>query len=115
VKRLLLDENIPQALVAVLRDAGHDVVHVTQLVPGAPDTQVLDLARSQGRLLLTLDSDFGELLFRQGIAPVPAIIYFRLHPMRLEDLAHLALTALAWEVEGGFVVATREGMRRRPF
>ena len=115
MKRLLLDENIPQALMAVLADAGHDVARVTELLPGAADTQVLELARSADRMLLTLDSDFGELIFRHGVAAVSAIIYFRLHPMSLEDLAQLAVAALATDIEGSFVVVTREGIRRRPF
>ena len=62
--RLLADEGVDAAVVARLRSGGRDVVYVAELSPGIKDDAVLDLADADGRVLLTADKDFGELVFR---------------------------------------------------
>jgi predicted nuclease of predicted toxin-antitoxin system len=47
----------------------------------ARDSEVIDLAASEARLLLTEDKDFGDLVFRQG-KPVPGLILLRIDPAR---------------------------------
>ena len=62
--RLLADEGVDAAVVARLRSDGHDLTYVAELGPGITDDEVLLLANAHGRLLLTTDKDFGELVFR---------------------------------------------------
>jgi len=62
--RFLADENFPGAAVAALEAAGHDVVWMRRDAPGASDGRVLDRTVREGRILLTFDKDFGDLLFR---------------------------------------------------
>jgi hypothetical protein len=38
---------------------------------------VLDLARAEGRWLVTFDRDYGELVFRRNLPPPPVILLFR--------------------------------------
>ena len=111
---LLLDENLPNATAEALRRAGHDVRHMAQAEPGASDRRVLALAREAGRVLVTLDADFGDLVFRHGEAPPQALLYLRLHPMDAMLAAELVLLALDGLVQGQFVVCMPEGLRRRP-
>ena len=47
-----------------LRDDGHDVTHVLEKIAGATDDEVLLAAYDEGRILLTEDKDFGELVYR---------------------------------------------------
>jgi len=61
--RFLADESCDFAIVYALRAAGHDVVAVSEVARGAEDTVIVELARSQQRVLLTEDKDFGQLLF----------------------------------------------------
>src|ERR1700722_2072218 len=61
--RLVADENCDFSLVTDLRAAGYDVVAITEQMAGADDQRVIDFARSERRLLLTEDKDFGQLLF----------------------------------------------------
>lgn len=63
---VLANENIPMSVVMALRQDGHDVAWVIETTPGAADEDVLQAAIDQQRLLLTLDKDFGELVFRSG-------------------------------------------------
>ncbi|MCU0725333.1 MAG: DUF5615 family PIN-like protein [Planctomycetes bacterium] len=53
-------------IVEQLRSDGHELIYVAELDPGVPDDVVLNRANAEGRLLLTADKDFGELVFRIG-------------------------------------------------
>jgi predicted nuclease of predicted toxin-antitoxin system len=61
--RFLADESCDFAAVRALRAAGHDVVAVAEIARGAEDSAVVELTRSEGRILLTEDKDFGQLVF----------------------------------------------------
>jgi len=65
--KLLANENIPAALTRSLRAAGHNVNWVSEISPGITDTQVIELAIQQDRILVTFDKDFGELAFRRSL------------------------------------------------
>lgn len=75
--RWLADECVPASLVESLRHAGHDVLYVTEHHAGLHDGGVVELAMREGRLLLTEDKDFGELVFRRG-RDVPGIVLLRI-------------------------------------
>ena len=60
--RLKLDENLPADALAVLRVRGVDVHTVgDEGLVGAVDPVVLDAARTEGRMLITLDRGFGDV------------------------------------------------------
>lgn len=61
--RFLADESFDFGVVRALRSAGHDVSAVAEVSPRAEDPDVVDLAVSDDRLLLTEDKDFGRLVF----------------------------------------------------
>ena len=42
----LANENFPQPSILILRNAGEDVVSVTQLKPGISDLEVLEIAKA---------------------------------------------------------------------
>jgi len=58
---LLLDTCIWGGSVAVLASAGHDVQWTGEWSDDPGDEEILRLADNQGRILVTLDKDFGEL------------------------------------------------------
>jgi predicted nuclease of predicted toxin-antitoxin system len=111
---LLLDENLPRSAVDALVRANHDVLHMAQAEPSADDRLVLAMARSMARVLVTFDSDFGDLVYRHGEPAPPGILYLRLHPIVGAAAATLVIQALADNVQGQFVVCTPDGLRRRP-
>jgi predicted nuclease of predicted toxin-antitoxin system len=114
--RLLADENISPDLVSWLRDAGHDVVAVREVARGEPDPRVLELAEDEGRILLTEDKDFGDLVFRERL-PATGIILLRFHTRTYTE--YLQLFESFWpdidrQASGCFIVATNEALRVRP-
>ncbi len=57
--KFIVDENLPPKLAAWLRERGHDALHVRDSVGlGSHDLSLADFARSQGRTIVTKDSDF---------------------------------------------------------
>lgn len=62
--KLLADEGIDRPVVEALRNVAWDIKYILEISPGIPDDEVLALANSEQRVLLTQDKDFGELIFR---------------------------------------------------
>ncbi len=61
--RFLVDVNVGVAVVGSLRDSGHDVVFAGDLDWGMPDINLLSVARQERRIIVTMDTDFGELVY----------------------------------------------------
>lgn len=114
---LLANENFPAPALRRLRAAGVDVVAVAEVMPAAQDVQVLAYARETGRWIVTFDRDYGELVFKRGIAPPPAILYLRQEPYPPERPADLVLAMLSEPTlaEGYLLVISERGVRRRHF
>lgn len=81
--RWLADECVAARLVAAMRAAGHDVKYVAEEAPSSGDRSVLSYALREGRLLLTEDKDFGDLIFGKSAEPSFGVVLLR---MRDEDL-----------------------------
>jgi predicted nuclease of predicted toxin-antitoxin system len=76
--RVLADENISRTTVEALRGLGHDVAWVRRDAPGSGDEQVIALASAEARVLITEDTDFGELAFRRGLPAKGGVILLRI-------------------------------------
>lgn len=75
--RFLLDECVSPLVEEHLSRNGHDVVHARDLaLTSAPDPAVLEAADAGGRVLVTLDTDFGALVAHSG-SRLPSIVLFR--------------------------------------
>jgi predicted nuclease of predicted toxin-antitoxin system len=74
--RFLVDESCDYTLVKVLREAGHDVLAVSETTPGAEDSDVIQISVREKRILLTEDKDFGQLVYAHGQSSV-GVIFLR--------------------------------------
>lgn len=58
-----LDENVPDSVGTTLRQAGHDVrLARDEQLAGVDDERILSVASSEGRVLVSLDRDFSNVL-----------------------------------------------------
>ena len=90
--KFLIDEGSSARVVPLLTEAGHDVVHVEDRgLAGHIDYDVLELARGEDRILVSADTDFGEILARSG-ATLPSLILLR---QGNRSAQHRAATLLA--------------------
>ncbi len=75
----LADAGLSLATVRWLRECGHDAVHLRELgLQRLADAEIMEKARSEGRIVLTFDLDFTDLL-ALGLRDSPSVIIFRLH------------------------------------
>lgn len=84
--RFLADMNLSPATVADLREQGWDILRVSQVLPmDTEDSEILEFARQQNRVIVTQDLDFSELVALGGYAR-PSLItpaYSSLIPRQL--------------------------------
>ena len=113
---LLADECVPAPVVRLLREAGHDVVHVIETSAGTSDIDVLAVAGETQRVLLTEDRDFGTLVFLAR-RPAPAgVVFYRLSdapPFAVADRLTQVLAEYGDSVRGAFTTVTERRVRQR--
>ena len=116
--RFVLDQSADAGLAPHLQALGHDATRIAKEYPhGLPDTRVLAIAHSEGRVLITADLDFGDLIFHQRRLHAGVMLF------RLGDFAALALwiarldhvLAQYSEQLDQFIVVTRRAVRVRRF
>jgi len=115
---VVADEDVDGPIVQRLRADGHDVLYIAELSPSAVDEDVLGQATERGALLITVDKDFGDLVFRQRLVHSGVLL------LRLEGLTNPTKAQLVGEVFrdrgqellGGFSVLSlgRLRIRRTP-
>ena len=110
--RFLADMGISPTTIAFLRQAGHEAAHLhEEALDRMADSDVLDKAREENRVLLTHDLDFGELVAASG-AHLPSVIIFRLRNMRPENVnSHLlhVIEQHKHALETGAIISVTEG------
>lgn len=117
--KLLVDESLSVTVARLLREAGHDAIHVSDRnLLGAADPEVIRVAVDEERFVIAADTDFGELL-AIGRHPGTSVLLLRRAPHRPPAQAQLLLDCLA-EIEadldlGAVVVVTPGWIRIRRF
>jgi predicted nuclease of predicted toxin-antitoxin system len=109
--KFLADMGISPRTVAFLRSQGHDAVHLhEQGLDRLEDSAILEKARNEGRVLLTHDLDFGELLAAAGTA-LPSVVIFRLQnmrPERINDYLETIISRYAGSLQMGSIASVNE-------
>jgi len=114
---LLLDEGFAVDTAKVLRDTGHDAVHVKEIdMGGATDDQIITEALHRSAVIATHDTDFHQILAVTG-ADKPSVILLRiegLHYTQSAALIQQAIDVAAEELEHGAAISINErGIRVR--
>ena len=114
--RFLLDESVDARLAATLRARAHEATVVGIDHPNSlPDEDVLAIARREGRVLITNDRDFGELVFKEGHLH-SGVLYFRLSTTLFSQVERRLVEVLERHgdrIEDFMVITDRRIRRRR--
>ena len=86
--KFVTDESLDFPIVTALRKTEHDMYSIREESPRMSDDQVLKIANSQKRILLTGDKDFGELVFRLKLVSSGIIL------LRLPELSNQKKTEI---------------------
>jgi predicted nuclease of predicted toxin-antitoxin system len=114
--KFLIDNNLSPLLTDALKTAGHDAVHVRDLgMQAAPDEAVLERARTEERVLISADTDFGGLLSRSNASNPSVVLIRRLVGRRAAEQSAIILANLdqvAEDLAAGAVVVIHEDLLR---
>ncbi len=116
--RFLVDRCAGHRLAEWLGNKGHDVVEAQALGSDPGDRALLEMAESENRVLITMDRDFGELIYLRrvshaGLIRLPDVRVARRIEMveELIDQYSEALEARAIvTIQGGRVRVSRSPM-----
>lgn len=102
----LADESCDFTIVRALQAAGYNVQAVKDILPGAPDEDVINHALKESCILLTEDKDFGQLVFASAVES-PGVILFRFSVNARQAITNTVIEFLRQhpgQVERRFVV-----------
>ena len=86
---VLLDQGLPRTAAGLLREIGWDAQHVSERgMSQAEDVAIIEVARQEGRVVVTLDADFHTLLAVSG-AQGPSVLRIRMEGLKADQVASL--------------------------
>ena len=110
--KFIVDRCAGRRLAEWLSDNGHDVIDTRNIAPDPGDRVLLEMAASDGRVLITLDKDFGELIHRGELAHAGLI---RLPDVRVSQRIAIVEDIIfrhGQALEEGRIVTVRGGRTR---
>ena len=113
--RFIADENIPKESVDLLKKQGLDIISITDFAFGLGDDEVLDLANRKGRIVITFDKDFGQLIFKKK-RKTEGLMLLRFVPKSPQQTATVIQQVLATKIkiENSVVTVKKDSIRIRP-
>lgn len=111
--KFLVDENLGSSVSKWLRQQGHDVVCIGTDFSGIDDVAVLKKAYDENRILITCDTDFGKLVFKDQQTHC-GIVLLRMTNMDFDKILSFLINVLDQcqnELSNNFVVASDNGIR----
>ena len=113
--KVLLDTCVWGGAVKELRSAGHDVIWAGEWDVDPGDEEILARAHCEGRVLITLDKDFGELAIVRRI-PHSGILRLVLRPARQQGLVAVRVLERYGDelITGGIITVDAQRIRIRP-
>jgi len=105
--RFLVDRCAGRRLAEWLRIQGHDVVESRERGPDPGDRTLLAWASTEGRALITMDKDFGGLIFLGGASHCGLVRLPDVPAARRIELMHQLLREHRAALETGAVLTVR--------
>ncbi len=113
--RFLADMGVAQRIVEWLRTEGHEVVHLREeRLQRMPNGEIFEKAISEGRIVLTFDLDFGEIIALSA-GRRTGVVLFRLHNTttpHVIDRLRKVLHNSGHVLEQGAIVVVEESRHR---
>lgn len=107
--KLLIDENIHRKIIIALKEENFSLVSVQQSYQGINDQEILRLSLNPPQIVITQDSDFGELIYKNNFRAF-SVIYLRFIPADLIAIIPVLIDFLKQNSEdrlkGKFIVLT---------
>lgn len=103
----LIDRCAGRRLAEWLSNLGHDVVEARSLGPDPGDSILLKWAREKKRILVTIDTDFGQLVYVNGARHCGIVRLPDVPTQERIQLMEMVLTRYSSQLEQGAIVTVR--------
>jgi len=110
--KLLLDSCVWGGAAARLRAAGHDVVWSGDWPADPGDEEILARALAEGRVLVTLDKDFGELAIVRELPHTGILRLVGLSALQQSDVTLRVIQAHGADLASGAIITAEAGRLR---
>jgi len=97
---------------AALLEAGHDVVWSAEWAEDPGDSAILEMANQQGRVLITLDKDFGDLSVLHGASHCGILRLVNFRASHQGSVCCRVLADHGEELSGGALITAEPGRLR---
>ena len=111
--KFLVDVGVGTRVEGYLREEGYDARTIRAIDPRMSDEEIIRLAVSEGRMIVTMDKDFGELVYR-GKQGHSGVLLLRMEDARGEEKAEVVeqiLREFAGQIKGCFCVYQKGRLR----
>lgn len=98
-----------------MRKQKFDAISILDLEPNMPDSDILSIAEREQRMVVTMDKDFGELVYRNRQRH-SGVLLLRMEDATGDEKAQVVrqiLENFADQIEGRFCVFQNEQLRIR--
>ena len=113
--KFLVDVGVGKIAETELKRNDYDVKSVRDLDPRMQDIDILYLAAEEQRIVITMDKDFGELVYRDGLSHA-GVVLFRMEDATGLEKASVLINLLAQhanKMQGHFCVYQNGRLRVR--
>lgn len=113
--KFIADESLGLQVARNLQKVGLEIVAVADFARGAPDTEILLKALKEKRILMTVDKDFGFLVFKERLL-TSGVVLVRLKDESIENLTKTIINFLLSykkKLQGKFIVLSEGKVRIR--
>lgn len=83
--KFLIDADCPRSIGRLLITTGHEVKDIRDIKPSAADEEIYELIKKESFILITRDTDFGNIL-RYPATPICGIILLRVHLLSVKEI-----------------------------
>ncbi len=109
--KLLLDQGLPRSTVSELGNLNLDSIHVGDIgMASATDLEILQLAKNDDLIVVTLDSDFHTILAANQYVN-PTVIRIRIEGLKSKELSRIissVLESTQEEIKKGSAISVDE-------
>ena len=83
--KILIDADCPRSIGKILKESGHKVLDVRDIKASASDQEIYELIKRESFILITRDTDFGNIL-RYPATPNCGIILLRTYLLSVSEI-----------------------------
>jgi predicted nuclease of predicted toxin-antitoxin system len=80
----LANENFPRSSIRYLRELGFEVISASETFHMASDHRIVEIASAEGLVILTMDKDYGKIVFKDSVTNPPPVYFFGFRRVHLQ-------------------------------